>query len=140
MKASKNRFKQVAIAALLLIGAALTLNTASAQGDDATVRQAVYANLNWSAGDHGYNEGALCGLNALQGIAELNLPQIPFEEDLLGNIWDRTNLIGAAEGAFQLGYTDAAVEAATCSQIHNGEAYQLLLDNPGIVADWLSGN
>lgn len=129
--------KAKAIAALL-IGAALTVNKASAQDENTAVRYAVYTNLNWSAGDHGYNEGALCGVQALQGISGVELPTIPFEEDVLGNIWDRTNMMGAAVLAYQLGYVEAAVDAATCSQIHNDVVYQLLSDHPDTVQNWLS--
>ncbi len=94
--------------------------------------------LNWSAGDSGYNEGALCGLQSLEGIAGIQLPSIPFEEDALGNIWHRVDMMNAAVYAYQLGYTDAAVNAAICSQVHNDAVYQLLLDNPDMVAEWLS--
>lgn len=139
MKASKNRFKQVAIAVTLSTLFGLATVTA-AQDDDTAVRNSVYTNLNWSAGDHGYNEGALCGVQALQGIAGVQLPNIPFEEDALGNIWDRTNMMGAAVLAYQLGYADAGVDAATCSQIHNDAVYQLLLDHPDMVQDWLSSH
>jgi|ERR1035438_4135842 hypothetical protein len=139
MKASKNRFKQVAVAATLsmLFGLA---TVAVAQDDDTAVRNAVYTNLNWSAGDHGYNEGALCGVQALQGITGVQLPNIPFEEDVLGNIWDRTNMMGAAVLAYQLGYVDAAVDAANCSQIHNDPVYQLLSQHTDMVEDWLSSH
>ena len=126
--------------ATLLIGTALTLNKASAQDDNTAVRNAVYINLNWSAGDHGYNEGALCGIQSLERISGVQLPAIPFEEDALGNIWDRTNMMGAAVLAYQLGYVDAAVDAATCSQIHNEAVYQLLSEHPDMVEAWLSGH
>jgi len=46
--------------------------------------------------------------------------------------------MNAAVYAYQLGYTDAAVNAAICSQVHNDAVYQLLLDNPDMVAEWLS--
>jgi|SRR5579872_1846610 len=97
----------------------------------------VYVNLNWSAGDHGFNEGGLCGVEALGGIAGIQLPNVPFEYQILGNTWDRTNMMGAAVAAYRLGYVDAAVNAAICSQIHNDGAHQLLSANRGIVAQWL---
>lgn len=122
------------LVAALLFGAVLTVSKANAQD----VRSSVYINLNWSAGDSGYNEGALCGLQALEGIAGVQLPSVPFEENALGNIWHRVDMMNAAVLAYQLGYEDAAVDAATCSQIHNDPVYQLLLENPDIVADWLN--
>jgi len=100
----------------------------------------VFSALDWSNSDHGYNEGALCGVQALQGIAGLDLPAIPFEENVLGNIWDRTNMMGAAILAYKTGYAEQAIDAAICSQIHNDDAHQLLSDNRDIVGDWLSSH
>jgi len=40
---------------------------------------------------------------------------------------------------YRLGYTDAAVDAAICSQVHNNEVYRLLSDYPDFVAEWLGG-
>lgn len=108
--------------------------------DGEAVRNAVYNHLDWSSRDHGYNEGALCGIEALQGIAGVELPSIPFEQDLLGNIWDRTNMMGAAVQAYRLGFHDEAVSAAACSQIHNSPAYQLLSGHPDIVEYWLDSH
>ena len=105
-----------------------------------TTRDDVYNNLDWSRGDSGYNEGALCGLQALSGITGITLPDIPLEQDALGNIWVRVDMMNAAILAYQLGYADQAVQAATCSQIHNPDIYQLLSNNPDIVASWLSSN
>jgi hypothetical protein len=101
-------------------------------------RDDVYSNLDWSKGDSGYNEGALCGVQALTGIAGITLPTIPFEQDALGNIWPRVDMMNAAIAAYRLGFVDQAVQAATCSQIHNDPVYQLLSNNPDIVAEWLS--
>ena len=105
---------------------------------DDTTRDAVYSNLHWSWGDSGYNEGALCGFQALSGIAGVSLPALPLEEDVLGNIWVRVDMMNAAITAYRLGFVDQAVQAATCSQIHNDDVYQLLSNNPDMVADWLS--
>jgi hypothetical protein len=145
-------YKRALVAALLLMPVAMTspeaqsspwVGTASwmasTSGDEA-VRYAIYNHLDWSSRDHGYNEGALCGINALQGIAGVQLPSIPFEEDVLGNIWDRTNMMGAAIQAYRLGFHDEAVDAATCSQVHNPNVYQLLSDHSDIVEDWLSSH
>jgi hypothetical protein len=48
--------------------------------------------------------------------------------------------MGAAVLAYQLGYVDASVDAATCSQIHNDAVYQLLSDHPDMVENWLSSH
>jgi hypothetical protein len=130
--------KVVALAMLLM--AASPINQVHAQAEDSELRNTIYGDLNWSAGDHGYNEGALCGVRALEGVAGVQLPEIPFEENALGNIWDRTNMMGAAVLAYSLGYTDQAVEAATCSQIHNDVEYPILVNHPDIVADWLGSH
>jgi hypothetical protein len=105
------------------------------QTDD---RSAIYGDLDWAHGDSGYNEGALCGFNALQGIAGVELPEIPLEENALGNIWIRVDMMNAAILAYRLGYKDEAVKAATCSQVHNDDQHQLLSNHPNIVGDWLA--
>lgn len=122
---------------LLLLGAALTFTQANAQAQDAATINAVYGNLNWSAGDHGFNEGAECGANALGGVVQV---PVPFLGQVLGNIWDRTNMMGAAVLAYRAGYRDAAINAAICSQIHNGGVYALLSANRGIVGNWLASH
>jgi hypothetical protein len=80
----------------------------------------------------------LCGFQALQGIAGIQLPELPFEYYALGNYWPRSAMMSAAEEAYELGFRDAAVTAATCSQRHNPNAYPLLLAHPDIVAEWLA--
>jgi hypothetical protein len=86
------------------------------------------------------NEGAECGAQALSGIAGVQLPDIPFEGAVLGNIWDGTNMMGGAIWAYHNGFPDQAIDAAICSQIHNNDAHQLLSDNRNIVGDWLSNH
>jgi hypothetical protein len=119
------------VLAVLLLGAALTTNQVSAQ-DFGFVK----ANLDWSAGDHGFNEGGLCGVNALQGIAGIQLPNVPLEYQILGNVWDRTNMMNAAQAAFRMGFVDAAVNTALCSQIHNGPVQQALAQRPDLIVAW----
>jgi hypothetical protein len=125
--------KKAIVLAALLLGAALTGNQASAQ-DYGFVK----ANLDWSAGDHGFNEGALCGVNALQGIAGIQLPNVPLEYQILGNVWDRTNMMNAAQAAFRMGFVNAAVNTALCSQIHNGPVQQALARRPDLIVAWFS--
>lgn len=117
------------ILAGLLLGAALTINQAGAQ-DYGWVK----AQLDWAAGDHGFNEGGQCGVNALQGIAGVPLPNVPFEYQILGNVWDRTNMMNAAQSAFRMGFVDAAVNAAICSQVHNGPVHDALAKRRDLIA------
>jgi hypothetical protein len=98
----------------------------------------VAGNLNWSTGDHGFNEGAQCGVNALQGIAGIALPNVPFVYQILGNAWDRTNMMGAAQVAFRMGYVAAAVNTAICSQIHNGPVHQGLAQRRDLIIAWFN--
>jgi hypothetical protein len=44
----------------------------------------------------------------------------PFVGQVLGNTWARTNMMGAAVASYRAGYQDAVINAAICSQIHNG--------------------
>jgi hypothetical protein len=140
MKSKAQNFGKILVrfTNLLLLGAALTFTQANAQAQDAATINAVYTNLKWSSGDHGFNEGAQCGANALGG-GLVQLP-IPFPGQVLGNIWDRTNMMGAAVGAYRAGYVDAAINAAICSQIHNQGVYALLSANRGIVGNWLASH
>jgi hypothetical protein len=117
----------------LLFSAVLTISKANAQD----VASDVYRNLNWSGGDSGFNEGGLCGFQALQGVAGVELPDVPFEYQVLGNVWPRVDMMNAAIFAYRSGFTGAGVAAAICSQIHNPPVYELLSQNPGIVAEWL---
>jgi hypothetical protein len=118
----------------LLFGAVLTVNQASAQD----ARDAVYTNLNWSAADSGFNEGGLCGFEALQGVAGVELPEVPFVEYYaLGNVWPRVDMMNAAIFAYRSGFRNAGVTAAICSQIHNPAVSDLLSQHPDMVGDWL---
>jgi hypothetical protein len=96
----------------------------------------VPAHLEWCSRDHGFNEGASCGFNALAGTG-VPLPA-PVGQAILGNVWDRTNMMGATEMAWKAGATGQAVEAALCCQIHNPAAYQCLSSHRDVIAAWLS--
>lgn len=96
----------------------------------------VYGHLNWCAVDHGYNEGARCGYNVLR-VALNGLPDLP--DPVLGNAWDRTNMMGAARLAYSAGWHTEAIDAAVCCQEHNKPAQKCLSDNRGAVNDWLAG-
>jgi hypothetical protein len=94
--------------------------------------------LDWCSTDHGYNEGAECGLKALTGSG-VPLPA-DVGQQVLGNIWDRTNMMGATKTAWKVGAKDAAVAAATCCQIHNPPAHQCVSSRPDLVKKWLDSH
>jgi hypothetical protein len=94
--------------------------------------------LEWASRDHGFNEGGLCGMNSLQATAGVQVPNVPFEYQILGNVWDRTNMMGAAQAAFNLGYVDAAVNTAICSQAHNQPVFNYLAQNRQLIIFWFS--
>jgi hypothetical protein len=95
----------------------------------------VSSQLEWCSRDHGFNEGATCGLNALAGAGLTGLPQI-VGQAILGNTWDRTNMIGAAKTAFTSGKRSEAIEAAICCQIHNPPSQDCLKNNRQAITDW----
>jgi hypothetical protein len=94
--------------------------------------------LDWCSRDHGFNEGATCGAQALAGT-NVGLPAIA-AQPILGNAWDRTNMMGAAEAAYKAGYKEQAVDAAVCCQIHNGAAHACLAGNRDLVKVWLDAH
>ena len=91
--------------------------------------------LNWCSTDHGYNEGAECGLQALTGT-NVSLPADAGQQ-ALGNAWDRTNMMGATKAAWKVGAKDAAVKAAVCCQVHNEGAHSCLQSRTDLVKKWL---
>jgi hypothetical protein len=92
--------------------------------------------LEWCSRDHGFNEGATCGLNALGKTGIGGLPQIAAQA-ILGNTWDRTNMMGATKAAFKAGMHDDAIVAAICCQIHNPHMHHCLESNRPAIANWL---
>jgi hypothetical protein len=78
----------------------------------------------------------VCGITYLQGIAGVAIPNAQIPEPILGNIWDRTNMMGAAQTAFRLGFVDAAVNVALCSQIHNPPVQSALAQRRYLIAAW----
>jgi len=93
--------------------------------------------LRWCALDHGYNEGAKCGLQALTGSGVNGLPA-DAEEQILGNTWDRKDMMRATTTAWNSGARDAAANAAVCCQIHNPPAHACLQSRPDLVKLWLA--
>lgn len=95
--------------------------------------------LQWCARDHGFNEGATCGLSGLAGINLTGLPALA-PQPILGNTWDRTNMIGAAKAAAKAGHVEAAVNAAICCQIHNPHMHTCMMNHRSEIAAWLRSN
>ncbi len=95
----------------------------------------VRQSLEWCSRDHGFNEGAVCGANALSGAGVGGLPAMAGAA-VLGNTWDRTNMMGAAKAACP-GNPDAAANAAVCCQIHNGPVHDCLASRIPDVKNWL---
>jgi hypothetical protein len=54
-------------------------------------------------------------------------------QPILGNTWDRTNMMGATKAAYNASYEEQAVDAAACCQIHNGGAHSCLAGNRDLV-------
>ena len=92
----------LALAALLLGS-----HNAGAQACD------VDASLDWCARDHGFNEGATCGLDAMSHAGLQGLPAAAPQE-ALGKTWDRASMLGSARTAAKAGWVPVAVNTAIC--------------------------
>jgi hypothetical protein len=117
---------------LLLLFSAAALMGQCPAGD-------VDVHLNWCSGDHGFNEGATCGLNALGNTGLTGLPALA-AQPILGNTWDRTNMMGATIVAYKAGYTKEAIDAAICCQIHTPGAHECLASHRDFVGQWLKSH
>jgi len=102
--------------------------------------------LSWCSSDHGFNEGATCGVNALGGVAGISLPPL-VAQPILGNTWDRTNMMGATKAAFSVGKSsgdtntiERAIDAAICCQSHNPHMHNCLATNRVAIRNWLEAN
>jgi hypothetical protein len=99
----------------------------------------VDVHLNWCSMDHGFNEGASCGLNVLGGTDVAGLPAMAVQA-VLGNVWDRTNMMGVTKAAYRAGFQNEAIDASICCQIHNRDAYDCLKSNREAVSRWLNSH
>ena len=131
------RMTVVVMAALIAfpMGASADVTCTGAAGNTFSLD----AQLDWCSTNHGFNEGAVCGLNALGGTGISGLPAIA-SGTVLGNTWDRTNMMGATKAANNAGQKDAAVAAAICCQIHNPDAHACLANNRNAVQAWLDSH
>jgi hypothetical protein len=94
------------------------------------------AHMDWCSRDHGFNEGATCGASALSGVGLSGVPAL-VPQPILGNTWDRTNMIALAKTAYKAGQQEKAIDAVVCCQVHNGGAHQCLQSHRDRVAAWL---
>ena len=101
--------------------------------------QDVPIHLDWCSADHGFNEGATCGLQALSKTSMNGLPPL-VAQPILGNVWDRTSMMGAAKTAWTAGFKDQAVDAAICCQLHNEAAHSCLLSRRDLVNNWFDSH
>lgn len=120
---------------LVLAPIVLALSSAAMADCAADVPQ----HLNWCSTDHGFNEGATCGLNALSGTGLSGLPAV-VAQPVLGNTWDRTNMMGATKAAWKAGFKEQAADAAICCQVHNDGAHSCLSSRRDLVKQWLASH
>lgn len=99
-----------------------------------TVRQA----LEWcSRNSSGFNEGGLCGAQALSGVSIPGVPAQALGYAVIGNSWSRTNMMYLAKDAAKTGAVDAAFNAAVCCQRHTPWASACLANSRQAVEQWL---
>lgn len=133
MKFSLRKFS-VQRVTLIVVPIVLALSSAAMADCTADAPQ----HLDWCSTDHGFNEGATCGLRALSGLG-LSLP-VDVGEAILGNAWDRTNMMGATKAAWHAGFKGQATDAAICCQVHNSGAHSCLSSNRDLVNRWLASH
>ena len=92
--------------------------------------------LDWSASDDGFNEGAGPALSALQ-LAGIPGPVI---DGIAGNVWPRWAMMEFALELNDRGAKLAGVALAILSQWHNCHAFAWLATHPGEVAAWLDAH
>jgi len=95
--------------------------------------------LEWcSRNSSGFNEGAECGATALSSTTVPGLASLAVQP-VLGNIWSRTDMMNATRQAWNLNFTNQAIQSAICCQVHNPHMHNCLAANQSAIADWLSG-
>lgn len=134
---------RLAMASLAIMLAALPISSRAetqcpTKGNDGNYHS-VEEGLNWCSTNHGFNEGCVCGLNALGGCAgKISLPNIA--GGACGNVWDRTNMMGATKSAYHAGCREEAITAAVCCQDHNPHMHKCLAENRDAVRVWLQAH
>ena len=114
-----------AIACLALVSGA-----AAAQGCD------VAASLEACARDHGFNQGATCGLAAMSRAGLQGLPA-PAPQAELGRTWDRARMVDAARVAAKAGWVPVGVNAAICCGVGDPALHACLKTRRAEVSAWL---
>lgn len=92
--------------------------------------------LDWCSRDHGFNEGASCGADIAAKVGYGgNVPS--GAQPILGNSWDRTNMMGLTRTVARSGKVEEATDMAICCQVHNADAHACLAKNRRAVQSWL---
>lgn len=93
--------------------------------------------LDWCAKNSGFNEGAVCGLSALKTTGVSGLPPM-MDEKILGNLWNRIQMMDATKAAYRAGKREEAISATVCCQIHTPDAHECLSKERKAVSEWLA--
>jgi len=96
----------------------------------------VAASLDACARDHGFNQGATCGLDALRRAGLQGLPA-PTPQAELGRTWDRARMVDAARVAAKAGWVPVGVNAAICCAADDPALHACLRARRNEVATWL---
>ena len=96
----------------------------------------VAANLETCARDHGFNQGATCGLDAMSRAGLQGLPA-PAPQAELGRTWDRARMVDAARVAAKAGWVPVGVNAAICCAAGDPALSACLKARRAEIAAWL---
>lgn len=96
----------------------------------------VAANLDACARDHGFNQGATCGLDALSRAGLQGLPPSAPQAEL-GRTWDGSRMMEAARVAAKAGWVPVGVNAAICCGAADAALHACLKAHRAEVARWL---
>jgi len=96
----------------------------------------VAASLDACARDHGFNQGATCGFEAMSRAGLQGLPA-PAPQADLGRTWDRSRMAGAARVAAKAGWVPVGVNAAICCGVGDPAMHACLKSRRAEVAAWL---
>ncbi len=96
----------------------------------------VAATLDACARDHGFNQGATCGLEAMSRAGLQGLPA-PAPQAELGRSWDRARMVDAARVAAKAGWVPVGVNAAICCAAGEPALHACLKAKRAEVSAWL---
>ena len=112
--------------------ACVALGSAAAEAQTCDVA----ASLDACARDHGFNQGATCGLDAMSRAGLQGLPA-PAPQAELGRSWDRARMVEAARAAAKAGWVPVGVNAAACCGVGDPTLHACLRAHRAEVAAWL---